>query len=66
MEWGLSLSVFPAVGSHSPYLGCLVGPQWERMCLVMLGLYVPEWDGTQGGCSPSSKEKKKEKWGRDL
>jgi hypothetical protein len=32
-----------------PYLNCLVGLQWERMCLVLLGLDVPGWGGTQGG-----------------
>lgn len=30
-------------------LDCLVGPQWERICLVLLGLDVPQLDGTQVG-----------------
>jgi len=42
VEWRLSWSLFPAIGSTYPYLGCLVGPHWERMCLVMLGLDAPE------------------------
>lgn len=28
------------------YLDCLARPQLERMCLVLLGLNVPEWGGT--------------------
>ena len=28
--------------------GCLVLPQWERMCLVLLGLGVSGWGGAQG------------------
>lgn len=30
----------------SHYLDCQVGPQWERMCLDLLGLNTPGWDGT--------------------
>jgi hypothetical protein len=30
----------PAIRPPYPYLDCLVGPQWERMCLVLLGLDV--------------------------
>jgi hypothetical protein len=37
-------------------LDCLVGPQWESMCRVLLGLDVPEWGGTQGS-TPLSKKK---------
>jgi hypothetical protein len=29
------------------YLDCLIEPQWDRRCLVLLGLDVPGWDGTQ-------------------
>jgi hypothetical protein len=47
--WGLSQSLFPAFGSPSLYLDYLVGPQWERMCLVLLGPDVPGRGGTQGG-----------------
>lgn len=32
------------------WLDCLVRPQGERMCLVLLGLAVPEQDGTQSEC----------------
>ena len=30
------------------YLDYLIGLQWESMCLVLLGLDVPGWGGTQG------------------
>jgi hypothetical protein len=30
------------------YLDCLVGTQWEKMYLVLLGLDVPGCGGTQG------------------
>lgn len=29
-------SLFPVL-SPSPYLDCLAGPQWERICLILLG-----------------------------
>lgn len=29
------------------------GPQWKRMCLILLGLEVPGWGGTPGGAPPS-------------
>ena len=29
------------------YLDCLAGPQWERMCLDLLGLDALKWGGTQ-------------------
>ena len=35
----------------SPYMGCLVWPQWERMHSVLLGLDVLEWIGTHGELS---------------
>lgn len=35
-----------------PDLDCMFGPQWERICLVLLGLDIPGWDGTQGGAPP--------------
>jgi hypothetical protein len=31
-----------------PHLDCLVGPQWERKCLVLLELGVLGWGGIQG------------------
>lgn len=31
-----------------PYLDCLVGPQWERMCSVLLELDVPGQGDAQG------------------
>jgi hypothetical protein len=31
------------------YLDCLVGPQWERKCLDLLGLDVPGWVVPKGG-----------------
>ena len=37
---GLSLSLFPAIEFFSPYLDCLVGPQWKRVCLFLVGLDV--------------------------
>ena len=30
-----------------PVPGCLVGPQWKRMSLILVGLDVPAWGGTQ-------------------
>jgi hypothetical protein len=42
--------MFPAIGSPSLYLDCLVYLQWERTCLVMLGLDVSGWCVTQVGC----------------
>ena len=44
----LSQYLFPAIGSYPLYLVCLVGSQWERICLVLLGLDVPGCDGTPG------------------
>jgi len=33
-------------------------PQWERMCLDLLGLDAPGWGGTQGGfCFSEVKER---------
>lgn len=43
----LSWSLFPVIGSPSTYLDLLVGPQWERLCLVLLGLEYPGLGGTQ-------------------
>ena len=31
-----------------PYLEHLIGPQWEKMCLVPLGLEVLGWGCIQG------------------
>lgn len=59
MDLRLSLSLFPAIGCSYPYLDCMVGAHWERMCLILLGL---EYGGTQGG-SPFSKEKGRRQWG---
>lgn len=42
------LTLLPAIRSHS-YLDCLVEPQFERRCLVLLGLDVPGWGYTQRG-----------------
>jgi hypothetical protein len=36
-----------------PHMDCLVGPQWKKMCLVLLGLDVPGWGGIQEGAPPS-------------
>ena len=47
------------------YLDCLVGPQWERIHLVLLGLDVPEWGGTQVGL-PFSEKKGRGQWGSYL
>ena len=48
----------PDIGFPFPYLDCLVGPQWERMCLVLLRLDILEQQvGTQNGDFPSSEEK---------
>ena len=41
-----------------PYMDCLVGPQWERMYLVLLGLDIPKWGDTKVGL-PFSEEKGK-------
>ena len=57
-----SPSPFPAIGSPSPYLHCLVGTQWERICL---GLDIPGWGGTQWGL-PFSEDKGRGNGGRDL
>ena len=35
----------------SPFLGYLVWPQWERICLALLRLDVSEQVGTHGGLS---------------
>ena len=53
VQQGLFLPLFPGIGFSSPYLDCMVRPQWNRMHLVMMELDVPVWDGTQGGASPS-------------
>jgi hypothetical protein len=53
---GFCLCSLPLI--PSPYLDCLVGPQWERVCLVLLGLDVPGWGGTQRK-PPFSEEKGK-------
>lgn len=49
--WILSWSLFPAIGSLSPY-NCPDGPQWERMSLSLLGPdvwggVVPKGDSSQ-------------------
>jgi hypothetical protein len=48
VEQRLSQFLFPSTEFPSPYLDYLVGPQWERMCLFLLGLDVLGWGGTQG------------------
>lgn len=53
----LSLILLPAHGIPIPELDCLVGPQWERMCLVLVGIDVPGWGGTRGGGFSLSEEK---------
>ena len=58
---GLSLSLFPAIGSPSPDLVCLVRLQWERMCLDLLGLDVPGGVVPKEGLSFSEK-KGREQW----
>jgi len=50
------LSLFPATGFPSPYLDWLVGPQWEMMCLVLLGRDDQGLGGTQGVLSFSEGE----------
>lgn len=50
-------SLFPSIGSPLHYLDCLVGPQWERICLVLLGPDVPGRGGTQGGSPPFLRRK---------
>ena len=32
--------MIPGFGSLSPHVDCLVRPQWERMCLILLELGV--------------------------
>ena len=49
-----------------PKLDGLVGPQCERMCLLLMGLDVPEWGGTQGGASPSLKRRVGDNRDRDM
>jgi hypothetical protein len=44
-----SVSILWYIGSPFLYQHYLVWPQWKRMCLVLLRLDVPWWDGTQGG-----------------
>ena len=47
-----------------PYLDCLFGLEWERICLVLLNWDVPWWSGTQNGRGnfPFSEEKRRSKW----
>ena len=36
-KWKGAVSVsVHAIGSPLPYLNCIVGPHWERMCLLIL------------------------------
>ena len=55
----LSLILLSAHGIPFPKVDCLVGPQWERMCLVLVGIDVPVWGGTQGEGFPLSEEKRR-------
>lgn len=48
-----------------PYLDCLVRPQWERMCLDLLGLDAPGWVVPKGAL-PFPAEKERGQQGRDL
>ena len=38
LEWGVSLTLLPALESLSYSWGCLIWPQCERMPLALLGL----------------------------
>lgn len=51
MKWRGVLVLVLVTGTPSPYLDCLVVPQWKRVCLVLLGLDSPEWSGTPGDSS---------------
>jgi len=57
-------SVLTAPRYPLPYLDCLVGPHWERICLVLMGLDVPGWGSTQSGLLPSlrRREGSNEEW----
>jgi len=52
-------TIFDSVVCHQIpfFLDCLVGPQWERMCLVLLGLEAPVWADTQMGGFPSQRRR---------
>jgi hypothetical protein len=43
-------------------LDCLVGPQWERICLDILGLDAPGWSGIQESLSFSEEKGAMEGW----
>jgi hypothetical protein len=42
LDWGLSPKLL-LVWNMFPYLGYLIWPQWERMCLALQRLDVPKW-----------------------
>ena len=49
VQQGLFLPLFPGIGFSSPYLDCMVRPQWRRISLVLLRLDALGRGGKQVG-----------------